>query len=262
MKNDEAISHNSLSYSLIKLDRLEEAREQIEKTLEINPAFAACYYNLGQIYFRQEKYDEAIDAYKKAMSFDVNLKKAYFNIAGAYHFKGDIENAMKYWEKTIEYDKNNQNAYINLAMTSINKLKDSIKALRYIRSAYEINKFDTEVAFNYGMILLKTGDVYRAEEKFNEVLILNNNMVNAKLGLVECKMKQNKPQEALELLNQMEVDKANEKEYLIMRITVLSVLSRMDNENNQLKDEIIEICDKIRNEYGEIAMVEELRQQK
>ena len=43
------------------------------------------------------------------------------------------------------------------------------------------------------------------------MLILNNNMVNAKLGLVECKMKQNKPQEALELLNQMEVDKANEK---------------------------------------------------
>ena len=125
----------------------------------------------------------------------------------------------------------------------------------------EINKFDTEVAFNYGLILLKTGDIYRAEEKFNEVLILNNEMIGARLGVVECKMKQNKPQEALELLNQINVTKEKEKDYLIMRLTVLSVLSKMENENNHIKDEIIEICDKIRNEYGEIAMVEELRQQ-
>ena len=46
-----------------------------------------------------------------------------------------------------------------------------------------------------------------------------------------------------------------------MRMTVLTVLSRLELENMQIKDEIIEICDKIRNTYGEVTMVEELRQQ-
>ena len=124
---------------------------------------------------KQKEYACAIDAFKKAISIDTGLKKAYFNIAGAYHYKKDIKNAIKYWEKTIEYDKNNQDAYLNLAMTYINDMSDTTKALRYIRSAYEINKYNADAVLKYGIILLKSNEVYRAKEKFEEALCLDDN---------------------------------------------------------------------------------------
>ena len=41
----------------------------------------------------------------------------------------------------------------------------------------------------------------------------------------------------------------------------LEEILKLDNENKEIVDEFNEICDKIRNEYGDNAMVEELRQQ-
>lgn len=259
LKNDETINHDSLSYSLIKLNRLDEAKDEIEAVLKIKPDLAGCYYNLGQIYMRKELYQEAIDSYKKALSLDINLKKAYFNIAGAYHYKKDVKNAIKYWEKTIEYDKQNQNAYINLAMTSINELNDTIKALRYIRSAYEINKYNIDVVFNYGLILLKTDDVYRAEEKFLEATKLDENFKNVKLALSECKVRQNKPNEAIEILDNLSDEEKNEKNYLMIRALALKEILK-NNLNDVTINEINAICDKIQKDYGDYAMAEELRQ--
>jgi len=261
LKNDEIINHNSLSHSLIKLEKLEEAQKEIEFVLNLNPEFASCYYNLGQIYMQKQMYQEAIDVYKKALSLDVNLKKAYFNIAGAYHFRGDIKNAIKYWEKTIEYDKQNLNAYINLAMCTINDLNDSTKALRYIRSAYEINKYSPEVVFNYGLIFLKTNDVRRAQEKFEEAFNIDNSLFQARVALAECKLKLKKPSEAIEILDSIKEQKENDRDYLMVRLYCLSAIYKNNHDNIDLMDEINQICDKIQKEYGEDIKLEELQQQ-
>lgn len=261
IKNDEPISHNSLSYSLIKLDRLDEAKVEIEQVLRLSPEMASCHYNLGQIYMKKKNYHAAIDSYKKAISLDANLVKVYFNIAGAYHYIDDVKNAVKYWEKTIEYDKENQNAYINLSMCALNDLNDNKKALRYIRSGYEINKMNPEVVFHYGLILLKRGDFYRAEEKFVEAFGLDNNLIDAQMAIAECKLRQNKPHDALEIINNYKETKQNHKDYIYLRALVLSELLKLDKENNEINGEFSEICDRIISEYGDNAIVEELRQQ-
>ena len=245
----------------MRIDRIDEAKNHIEIVLRLNPEFASCYYNLGQIYMKKKEYLNAIDSFKKSLSLDANAIKAYFNIAGAYHSLKDTKNAIKYWEKAIEYDKENQDAYINLAICSINELQDSAKALRYIRSAYEINKKNANVVFHYGLILLKTNDSYRAEEKFKEALEIDNKLNQAQIAIAECKAKQNKPYEALEILNNYDETQRNKKDYLYIRVLVLNEILRNEKENQQVRDEILMICDRIQTEYGDSAMVEELRQQ-
>ena len=144
-------------------------------------------------------------------------------------------------------------------MTSINELNDTIKALRYIRSAYEINKYNIDVVFNYGLILLKTDDVYRAEEKFLEVTKLDENFKNVKLALSECKVRQNKPNEAIEILDNLSDEEKNEKNYLMIRALALKEILK-NNLNDVTINEINAICDKIQKDYGDYAMAEELRQ--
>lgn len=261
LKPDEFIGHNSLSCSLIKLDRLDEAKHEIDEVLKLEPGYASCYYNLGQIYMRQELYQNAIDVYKKAVSLDANLKKVYFNIGGAYHYLNDIKNAMKYWQKAIDYDKQNINAYINLAMTSVNDLDDSTKALRYIRSAYEINKYEPNVVFNYGLILMKSNDLYRAQEKFEEAYKLDCDLIITQIALAECKVKLNKPKEAIEILDKIKDKKQEDKDYLLTRVIALKEILKQEDENQAIIDEINQICDKIQEVYGDSALVEEIKQQ-
>lgn len=261
LKDDEYITHSGLSYALIKTNDLSRAKEEIKKVLILQPEFATSYYNLGQIYMKEEQYDKAIDSYKKALSIDVNLKKTYFNLAGAYHLKGDTKNAVKYWEKTVDYDPRNANAYLNLATTYLYDFKDNVKALRYIRSAFEIDKSDANVVFKYGLVLFKTEDYYRAQEKFIDAYKLDNNLIEAELALSECKLKLNKPHEALEILNKYQDKKGNDKDFLMVKLMSLAQIAENEKENQELKNTIIQICDKILNEFGESPTVEEIKQQ-
>ena len=78
-----------------------------------------------------------------------------FDIASAYHLSNDSKNAVKYWLKSAEYDKSNPQIYVNLALTYLNEYNERMKALRYIRTAYEYARNDYDVVFKYGLILLK-----------------------------------------------------------------------------------------------------------
>ena len=79
--------------------------------------------------------------------------------------------------------------------------------------------------------------------------------------LAECKVKQNKPYEALAILDEYIQNAPEKKEYLAIRAVTLKDILNLEKTNSQIMDEFNKICDKIRMEYGDSAMVEELRQQ-
>ena len=89
------------------------------------------------------------------------------------------------------------------------------------------------------MILLKTNDVYRAEEKFKEVLEIDNEFNQAKIALAECKLKQNKPYEAIEMLNNYDENLRDKKDYLFIRMLALNAILKIETENSQIRDEIL-----------------------
>ena len=143
-------------------------------------------------------------------------------------------------------------------MSCVNDLNDSTKALRYIRSAYEINKFDYNVVLHYGLILMKTNELYRAEEKLIEAYKLDETNLISQIALAECKVKMNKPNIALEILDKIKERKQNDKDYLLVRMIALKEILKQENENQAIIDEINQICVKIKEEYGDSIAVEEL----
>ena len=259
LKQDEYIVHNALSYSLIKLNRYDEAKKEIEEVMILKPEFAYAHFNLAQIFMKTEQYQSAIDCYKKALSLDANLKKSYFNIAGAYHKLNDNKNAIKYWEKTLDYDKNNLDAYLNLAMTYFDEENNPKKSIRFIRSAYELDKKNPDVVFKYGLILMKTNDLYRAEEKLQDALKLDENLLSAKITLAECNLKLNRPQKALEILNSCEDQKNEDEDFLIIKAMTLLEIYKNDKQNEELKNTILQICDKIQTNFNQDNLVEEIK---
>ena len=145
-------------------------------------------------------------------------------------------------------------------MTYLTDLDDCTKALRYIRSAYDIDKQNPDIVFKYAIVLLKSSDYYRAKEKFLATLELDKNYFKAYIGIAECELKLNKPNEALSNLEKCAQQLGDKKDFLMIKMFALVDIFEKDKENTELKDTITQICDKIVNEFGNDEIVEEIKQ--
>ena len=157
--------------------------------------------------------------------------------------------------KTIEYDKNNKNAYLNLSAYWAEK-EEYTKAKRYIRSAWELDKTSFETIYKYGIILFKAQETHRAKEKFEEAIKLSPDDLNCNMALAQCLLKLGKAQKALEITEKFKID--DKSEFLMIKLLALSEISTKNPENMEIKNTILEICDKIQTDQKEI--VEQIKQ--
>ena len=140
----------------------------------------------------------------------------------------------------------------------MNQLNNSTKALSYIRTAYDLDRENPDINFKYGIILFKTGEIYRAKEKFEKAYSINESYEMAKIAHAECELKLNKPERALEILELCKEPIEHMKDYLIIKVLSLYEISRNNPENKEIIATIKEICDKIHKDYGEVPVVDEI----
>lgn len=93
----------SKGYEANNLKFHNKAIEYYTKAIEIDPNFAAAYYNRGDIYQQQKLYDKAIEDYTK--SREINPKYAEFCMFGNDCFdKGLYDDAIKNYTKAIRLE--------------------------------------------------------------------------------------------------------------------------------------------------------------
>jgi tetratricopeptide (TPR) repeat protein len=81
---NKAILRSRLAKRYLLLRNYEAAGEQYQKFLELEPANAAGWSNLGFCYKELELFDKAILALEKAIECDAELVPAYLNLADVY----------------------------------------------------------------------------------------------------------------------------------------------------------------------------------
>ena len=135
---------------LQKLERYPEAEKNLEKCLDMEPAFteawyelayckdllgkleesAKCYleaidqdpynvnawYNRGLVLSKLKRYDEALECYDMALAIADDFSSAWYNKANVLAITGMIEDAAECYRKTIEFEPNDINALYNLAI--------------------------------------------------------------------------------------------------------------------------------------------------
>lgn len=79
-----------------KSNQIDEALEEYEKALLINPNNTDILFNAGQMYLRKQKWEKAIVKFKKIMTINPKDGESCYNMAIAYYYIGDITNAVKY----------------------------------------------------------------------------------------------------------------------------------------------------------------------
>ena len=84
------------------LGKYNEAINNFENIIKINPNFADAYYNLGIILKNLNQIDKSIDNFEKCIKINTKKYEAYNNLGNIYRDKQKIDLAIKYYLKSLE----------------------------------------------------------------------------------------------------------------------------------------------------------------
>ncbi len=105
---DHAGAMNYLGYMLCdRGERLDYARELIEKAVSMDPDNAAYLDSYGWVFYRMGKYDRALSHLKRAAELD-NDPVILDHLGDTYKALNDLEQARKWWLKALQEDPDNE----------------------------------------------------------------------------------------------------------------------------------------------------------
>nr|NIO17979.1 tetratricopeptide repeat protein [bacterium] len=68
--------------------------------------FIEAYSNLAAVIYRQGEVKKAIELYEKIIELRPAVALGYYNLGNLYAQEGDYSQAIRYWQKTLRVDPN------------------------------------------------------------------------------------------------------------------------------------------------------------
>ncbi|MEX2947422.1 tetratricopeptide repeat protein [Staphylococcus warneri] len=176
IEEDPTVTENYINAGIVLADagEIEKSERFFQKAITIDPENGAIYYNLGNVYYNQDRYKEAIKLYQQAMKYNIEPVDCNYMIG-----------------------------------MSFNQLSAHKEALPFLMTAAEKDQQqDTEVQFQYGLVLCQLEMFDQAIKQLKIVLSIDSNHVDAiyNLGLATY-MKNEDVDEAIEYFNKaIEID--------------------------------------------------------
>jgi TolB-like protein/Tfp pilus assembly protein PilF len=173
-----------------------QARQLLEKAVELDPAYAAAYAGLGATSFSDgfyhwssnlaQSFDQAAELLQKAIALDDSLPQAHGFLAQVYVWKKQYDQAIAEAERVIALDPNNANGYHNLGniLTFTGRAEEGIGL---IEKAMRLNPryppmYLQSLNFAYRLV----GRYEEAIAPAKKILVLNPNFMPAHLQLASC----------------------------------------------------------------------------
>ena len=94
-----------LSHALIKQDKFEEAKEQIDFAISIAPDYALLYEDLGSLQGLQREYEAAIPSFRRAIQLDPRLASAHRKLAQTLIAAGRGDEVDAAFEGFLDHDR-------------------------------------------------------------------------------------------------------------------------------------------------------------
>src|SRR5439155_4007218 len=110
------IAHERLGHFLVNHGRLDEAIDQFQIALNIDPGFPEIEMNLILALTQKGRTDDAITHLQALLKQHPNDAKAHYNLASALLKKGDLQSAIAAFEKALSIQSRYPAAHYNLAI--------------------------------------------------------------------------------------------------------------------------------------------------
>jgi lipoprotein NlpI len=110
-----AEARNNLGGALLMRNAVDEAIDQLEEALRLDPGHAEAHSNLGVALARRGQAAQAIEHYEEAIRLDPHQTQAYSNLGNALLAQGQVSEAIAQFERALAVDATDVQARTNLA---------------------------------------------------------------------------------------------------------------------------------------------------
>jgi tetratricopeptide (TPR) repeat protein len=191
------MGYNNLGNALVQKGQVDEAFEQFQKALEINPHYVEARSNLGAALFQRGDVDDAVAQYKKALEINSNYAQANYNLGLALFQKGQVDDAIGQYKKAVKINPYYPEAHNTLGNALFQKGQLG-EALEQFQKALEINPNYVNAHYNLGNALFQKGQLDEAIAQFQKAVEINPNYVDAHYNLGNALYQRGQSDEAID----------------------------------------------------------------
>ena len=126
-RREDAKAFLGLGIAYLNLLRYADARQALERSLQLKPDLAEAEYQLGVLFAQQGSRQDAIQCWEKAVGLQPHHAQALFSLGAIYLEEGELGKAHSAFVRSLAEDPNNMKTEYNLALV-LNKLGNSQEA--------------------------------------------------------------------------------------------------------------------------------------
>lgn len=189
---------------LMREKKWEEAIRLFEEMAKQSPQQEEIFFRLGVSYMELGRFPKAEEALKRAIRLNPEDVRPYFQLAGLYEQTQRLQEALDLYDRVIQVDPLGEGAQIGLFKKYLvqgilmARAGDFDGALRFFKSAAEIDPGNPDPHYNIGRVYQRKGEEAKAEEAFQKVIELAPQYQPAYLEIGDLYQRQTRFQEALQ----------------------------------------------------------------
>jgi tetratricopeptide (TPR) repeat protein len=209
---------------LLDKGEISRALTELQSVVARDPNNAVAHFNLGRAHEARSEYEQARQEFQKAVDIQPTYLLARLALAQLQLRRREWDGALRTAEQVLAFDKSNINARLieSAALMGEKRFADSRTLLEQMQKAFPNSP---DVAYQMGLVNLADRKFKEAEDSFRRSYQLNPANSRGLMGIVETYMAQNKPEQALAML-QAEADKAPNRVDYRLALATAAVLSQ------------------------------------
>jgi tetratricopeptide (TPR) repeat protein len=118
---DNAIAHLSAGNALDQRGRTQEAIDEFQEALRINPRMADAYCNLGAAFLKQRRVQDAIEQCLQGLRIEPSNPRILFNLGNALFSAGRVDDAISEYRQALSVDPTMADAEGNLGAALVHQ---------------------------------------------------------------------------------------------------------------------------------------------
>ena len=170
--------HHLLGLALDTRQRREEAIQEFQKSLAINPRFANAHADLGVSLYSLDRVKEAVSHFEEAIALDPDLAGTHVNLGVALFRLGQPQEGFAHLKQAVALDPSNVNAHINMG-NALEFHRQYDEALDHFRQAAELDPANWLPHYMLGVRLHARGDLEMAEREYRLAIRLKPDVADA-----------------------------------------------------------------------------------
>ena len=176
-------AYNNLGVCLYKLGKIDEAIQSYRKAIEIQPKHADAHNNLGATFKELGKHEKSITCFQKAIEIQPKHANAHNNLGAAFRKLKEYKKSIYHYGKAIQINPNSPVAYSNLGNV-YKGLREYVKAISWHQKAIQINSEYVYAYYNLGTVFEKLNEFEKAIEHYSKAIEIQPNHIDAYTNLL------------------------------------------------------------------------------